>query len=83
MTIEEHIKNLKSIISYLQDRIEYAKGDDLYVIQGKMDIETFKVALQALEQIQQIKDIINAPVYIQEDVMRYKAICEVIKGKEE
>ena len=34
--------------------------------------------MQALEQILAIKDIINSPVYIQEDVLRYKAICDVL-----
>lgn len=34
---------------------------------------------EALHTLEQIKQITNAPVYVQEDVMRYKMICEVIR----
>lgn len=37
---------------------------------------------EALHTLEQIKQIINAPVYVQEDVMRYKMICEVMKDDE-
>ena len=42
---------------------------------------TIDVAIpsDAEQTLQKIKDIINAPVYIQEDVLRYKMICEVIE----
>ena len=34
---------------------------------------------KALSQINDIKAIINNPMYIQEDVLRYQMICEVFK----
>ena len=43
-------------------------------------LEAYKMAMDALQKLEQIEQIINAPVYIQEDVMRYKMICEVIKN---
>lgn len=36
-------------------------------------------AVKSLEAIQDIQKIINNTSYIQEDVIRYQAICEVIK----
>ena len=42
--------------------------------------EAKQMAIQALHDIEQIRGIINAPVHIQEDVMRYKMICEVINN---
>lgn len=41
--------------------------------------EALDVAIEALKQIDEIKKIISADVYIQEDVLRYKMICEVVK----
>ena len=43
--------------------------------------EALNMAKDALYKLEQIDQIINAPVYIQEDVMRYKMICEVIKDE--
>ena len=40
--------------------------------------EAIKVMAQTIDEINRI---INAPVYIQEDVMRYKMICEVMKNE--
>lgn len=37
------------------------------------------MSIKALKQMEKIEHIINSPVYIQEDVLRYKLICEVIK----
>lgn len=36
-------------------------------------------AVEALEQIKEIKGIIKDKRYIQEDVLKYKMICEVIE----
>lgn len=36
-------------------------------------------AMEALEQIKEIKGIIKDKRYIQEDVLKYKMICEVIE----
>lgn len=58
---------------------------ELMQLYGSLSEEKKKaldVAFKAMEQAQQIKDIINAPVYIQEDVLRYKMICEVINEQE-
>ena len=43
--------------------------------------DALDMAIKALQTLEQIKQIINAPVYIQEDVMRYKMICEVMKDE--
>lgn len=42
--------------------------------------EALDMAVRSLEAIRDIKQIINNTIYIQEDVIRYKAICEVVKG---
>ncbi len=31
-----------------------------------------------IQALQQIRDIVNSPVYIQEDVLRYQMICDVL-----
>lgn len=36
-------------------------------------------AVEALEQVKEIKGIIKDKRYIQEDVLKYKMICEVIE----
>ena len=41
--------------------------------------EALKRGIKAIQKLEQIDQIINAPVYIHEDVLRYKMICEVIK----
>lgn len=41
--------------------------------------EAYELAIHALSQINDIKAIINSPAYIQEDVLRYQMICEVVK----
>lgn len=48
----------------------------------------FEMAIKSLEQIEKIKSIINdpfyfrdMPVYFEHDVLRYKAICEVLGCK--
>ena len=60
---------------------EQAKSElmQIYMSLSEEKKKALDVAFKAMEQAQQIKDIINAPVYIQEDVFRYKMICEVIK----
>lgn len=42
--------------------------------------EALKIGIKAIQKSEQIDQIINAPVYIQEDVLRYKMIYEVIKN---
>lgn len=41
--------------------------------------EALDMAIKALEQMEVIEAIIKSPIYIQEDVLRYKMICEVVK----
>ena len=41
--------------------------------------EAYVMAIKAISQINDIKAIINNPMYIQEDVLRYQMICEVIR----
>ena len=40
--------------------------------------EAYDMALSAFKKLADIESIISSPLYIQEDVIRYKAICEVI-----
>lgn len=60
---------------------EQAKSElmQIYMSLSEEKKKALDVAFMAMEQAQQIKDIISSPVYIQEDVLRYKMICEVIK----
>ena len=41
-----------------------------------------ELAVEALKQIEQIEQIINSPIYIQEDVLRYKMIVEALRGEQ-
>lgn len=43
--------------------------------------ETIRSAIHFLKKYQEIEDIITCPLDIQEDVFRYKAICEVVGKK--
>ncbi|MBR3599722.1 MAG: hypothetical protein IKL53_07565 [Lachnospiraceae bacterium] len=65
---EEAKKELSKLIFELgfEDNID----DKVYAL---------NMAIQALYQISDIKAIINNPMYIQEDVLRYQMICEVVK----
>lgn len=65
---EEAKKELSKLIFELgfEDNID----DKVYAL---------NMAIQALSQISDIKAIINNPMYIQEDVLRYQMICEVVK----
>ena len=81
MTREEAISGLKEIRDWrgLPYCIEEPLGQEGVAV---ITTEMIDMAIKALEQVPQlerIKSIINSDVYIQEDVLRYKAICEVIK----
>ena len=80
MTNKEAIETNKNLIEYMRILDKTSKCKFYKPLEE--NYEALDMAIQALEQIQQIKDIINATVYIQEDVLRYKMICEVINGKE-
>lgn len=43
--------------------------------------EAVDFAIDTMRKYQKIEQIINYPVYIQEDVLRYKMICEVVEKK--
>ena len=43
------------------------------------DKETADFIISTMRKYQQIERIINCPLDIQEDVLRYKAICEVLE----
>lgn len=43
------------------------------------DLKAFQKGAEAIRKLNQIKQIINSPIPIQEDVLRYKMICEVMK----
>lgn len=53
---------------FLENNLDYAGISDAY-----------KMAIKALKQIDDIKKIILSDIYIQEDVMKYKMICEIIE----
>ena len=73
MTTEEAIKILT-----------HEKDEDIFISEYRNRIhEALQMAIDALEQINKIKAIIESPIYIQEDVFRYKAICEVFKNEEQ
>ena len=84
MTIEQAIsiiENEKKCVNRA-NKNDYCNRDCYNCELVKTDTEilmALDMAIQALQDIDQIKGIINAPVYIQEEVMRYKMICEVVK----
>ena len=41
--------------------------------------KTFDIAIDAIKKLSEIEKIISCPLPIQEDIFRYKAICEVVK----
>lgn len=62
-----------------EDAIEIITNT-MFIGSSADDIDTaINMAIQALEQIGKIKTIIDSGVYIQEDVLRYKMICEVVE----
>jgi hypothetical protein len=69
VTIEEAIKIIKSEC-YVFNPLNF---DRTQLINTALD-----KAVEALEQVREIKGIIKDKRYIQEDVLKYKMICEVI-----
>lgn len=70
MTNQETIANL--------NMISVAFVEPLTKEQRKLIDDTFDNAKKALSAMDMIKSIINMP-HVQEDVIRYKMICEVMK----
>lgn len=71
MTRKEAITLIKSAQLMLINPTTNEPVSDLY--------EALDMAIKALSQINDIKAIINNTMYIQEDVLRYQMICEVVK----
>lgn len=69
MTASEAIKIIKSEC-YVFNPLNF---DRTQLINTALD-----KAVEALEQVKEIKGIIKDKRYIQEDVLKYKMICEVI-----
>ena len=42
------------------------------------DIPILETAIDTMRKYQKIEAIVNSPVFIQEDVIRYKMICEIL-----
>ena len=74
MTINEAIKDLKETKQYLNILVV------LHHPANKGMEEAMNIAIATLRKYQKIRDIINNTEYIQEDVIRYKMICEVMKN---
>lgn len=51
----------------------------IYEMLSEKKKQAIDVGIDAIQKIQKIEYIINSPVSIQEDVFRYKMICEVMK----
>ena len=69
MTASEAIKVIKSEC-YVFNPLNF---DRTQLINTALD-----KAVEALEQVKEIKGIVKDKRYIQEDVLKYKMICEVI-----
>ena len=69
MTASEAIKVIKSEC-YVFNPLNF---DRTRITNAALDY-----AVEALEQVKEIEGIINDKRYIQEDVLKYKMICEVI-----
>lgn len=70
MTASEAIKVIKSEC-YVFNPLNF---DRTRLINTALD-----KAVEALEQVKEIKGIVKDKRYIQEDVLKYKMICEVIE----
>lgn len=66
MSIDEAIKELKHIKA-------------LRCVLNEENIIALEMAIDTMHKYQKIQEIINNTDYIQEDVIRYKMICGVVK----
>ncbi len=86
MTNEEAIEIIrKECLCVDRDcNIERSCGKcDLMMPTKEPILQAYNMAIKALEQINKIKVIIESPIYIQEDVFRYKAICNSLESEEQ
>ena len=74
------IDNANKLLSVITSTI--TEDDDCFTIEDE-NLQVFKetllTAIDTMRKYQQIERIINCPLDIQEDVLRYKAICEVLE----
>lgn len=66
MTKEEAIRRLE-------------QGEPFSEVVDKSWEEAVSIAILALKKMEQINSIINFPFNVQEDIFKYKAICEAMK----
>ena len=71
MSIEDVREELISILT----EIEITGGSMVTSIYK----DELKMAIATMSKYQKIEQIIKFPVYIHEDVLRYKMICEVVE----
>ena len=71
MTLEKSIEFGKIFLK----TIENEKGSATY--------EFVETAVKALKKLERIKQIINDPIYIREDVFMYKMIKEVVESEDD
>ena len=69
MTLEKAIEFGKIFLKSIEDE----KGSATY--------EFVETAVKALKKLERIKQIINDPIYIREDVFMYKMIKEVVESE--
>ena len=50
---------------------------------GSATYEFVETAVKALKKLERIKQIINDPIYIREDVFMYKMIKEVVESEDD
>lgn len=73
MTTEEAIADIKHAVNWAKENDE--KWCD------SVEVSSLELALEALKQIKAIESIINVSnLTIQEDVLKYKMIVDVVKG---
>lgn len=83
MTREEAIRQIRDNIDFRKCLQEGDKPQFFDADENEKDIEAFEMAIRALKNYDEIVQIINSPIYIQEDVFRYKAICAVVEDEAE
>ena len=71
MTNEEAIETLENYHLWT--------GEPRELIDVRKANKALNIAIDAIKKLSEIEDIITCPLPIQEDVLRYKAICNVIK----
>ena len=84
MTAEEAIKIIQNEVACVSRDCNIERpcsNCDLALPDKGPILEAYNIAVQAIEELEQIKGIINTNLYIQEDVIRYKMICEVINSE--